>query len=196
MQFYQALFSRLPVIETERLRLRPLQMGDARDMFSYASDDAVSLHVLWDTHRTLADSRAFIRAARRQYRLGLPSTFGITLRDTGRLIGTIGVMWVNFEFKSAEVGYSLAKAQWNQGLMTEALSAVLDYAFSVLHLNRVEAQYETENPASGRVMEKCGMHLEGTLRSRVYNKGRYMDVNLCAILRKEHRADETITYLR
>ena len=70
--------------------------------------------------------------------------------------------------------------------MTEALSAVLDYTFRELGINRVEAQHETDNPASGAVMRKCGMKKEGTLRSRLYNKGKYVDVDLYASLRREY----------
>ena len=70
--------------------------------------------------------------------------------------------------------------------MTQALNAVLDYTFRELGFNRVEAQHETDNGASGAVMRKCGMTKEGTLRSRLYNKGRYVDVDLYSILRKEY----------
>ena len=69
--------------------------------------------------------------------------------------------------------------------MTEALQAVLCLSFDALRVHRVEAQHETTNPASGRVMVKCGMRHEGTLRGRIYNKGRFVDVELYAILRED-----------
>ena len=71
-------------------------------------------------------------------------------------------------------------------VMTEALSAVIAYTFNKLRVNRIEAQYELDNPASGAVMKKCGMTYEGTLRQRLYNKGRYVDVGLCSILKSEY----------
>ncbi len=178
-------FRRLPRIETARLTLRPIMRGDARDLFGYAADPEVARHVLWSPHRSLADSRLFISAARRQYRHGWPGSFAIVLRETGRMIGTIGFMWVNPEHRSAEVGYSLARAQWNKGLMTEALEAVVAFGFETLGLNRLEAQHELTNPASGRVMEKCGFSPEGVLRQRLYNKDHYADVRLYAILRED-----------
>ncbi len=70
--------------------------------------------------------------------------------------------------------------------MTEALQAVLDYTFRELGFNRVEAQHEIDNPASGAVMRHCGMQKEGTLRSRLYNKGKYVDVDLYSVLRREY----------
>ena len=123
----------------------------------------------------------------RQYRKGQPGSFAITLKDSGRMIGTIGFMWINLDYRSGEVGYSLSRAYWNQGIMTEALRAVLAFGFDTLQLNRIEAQHETDNPASGRVMLHAGMQYEGTLRQRLKNKGRYVDVALYAILRADPR---------
>ena len=187
MYFFQNIFSHLPVLETDRLILRPLQMRDAQDLFAYAQDPQVSRHVLWDAHTSLSESRQFLRGAIRQYRKGQPGSFAITLKDSGRMIGTIGFMWINLEYRSGEVGYSLSRAYWNQGIMTEALRAVLAFGFDTLRLNRIEAQHETDNPASGRVMVHAGMQYEGTLRQRIKNKGRYVDVALYAILKSDPR---------
>lgn len=181
------VFARLPVLETPRLLLRPLRMSDAQDVFAYSRDPEVARHVLWEAHRSVADSRAYLRYIQRQYRSGAPSSYGIVHKATGRVVGTIGFMWYSEENRSAEVGYSMARWLWNQGLMTEALRAVLDMGFHTLRLHRIEAQHETSNPASGRVMLKCGMRHEGTLRERVLNKGRFVDVELYAILHNEWR---------
>lgn len=187
MQFFQPVFSHLPVLETDRLLLRPMRMSDARDLFAYARDPEVSRHVLWEPHQSISDSRQMLRAVRWQYHRGLPSSFAIALRESGRMIGTIGFMWINTEYRSAEVGYSLARSYWNQGLMTEALKKVLSFGFDTLRLNRIEAQHETDNPASGRVMARCGMRYEGTMRQRIVNKGRYADVAVYAMLRSDPR---------
>ncbi|MBR0406497.1 MAG: GNAT family N-acetyltransferase [Clostridia bacterium] len=187
MQFFESLFSSLPTLETERLILRPLRMRDAEDLFAYAKDPEVSRHVLWDAHKTLSDSRQFLRAAIRQYRRGLPGSFAITIKPSGRMIGTIGFMWINPEYKSAEVGYSLSREYWNCGIMTEALREVVRFGFEDLALNRIEAQHEISNPASGKVMAHAGMQYEGTLRQRIKNKGCFVDVALYAILRSDPR---------
>ena len=192
MQFFQGIFSHLPVLETDRLILRSMRMSDARDLYAYASDPQVSQTVLWDAHQSIFQSRRFLRAAIWQYRRGLPASFAITLRDSGRMIGTIGFMWVNTDHKSAEVGYSLSRAYWNQGYMTEALRAVIDYSFQTLGIHRIGAQHETDNEASGAVMRKCGMQKEGTLRGRLYNKGKYVDVNVYAILREDYNRDRRL----
>ena len=182
---YGDYFARLPVLETPSLVLRPMLLSDAREIFAYASDPEVARYVLWDPHRSLAETRSYIRYIRSLYRSGLPSSWAVVFRQTNQVIGSIGFMWASEENRSAEVGYSFSRAFWNRGLATEALSAVLNSAFAALNLNRIEAQRDIRNPASGRVMEKCGMRQEGVLRGRLLNKGEFIDVALCAILRSD-----------
>ncbi|MBQ1257155.1 MAG: GNAT family N-acetyltransferase [Clostridia bacterium] len=178
-------FEKMPVLETERLVLRKVRMDDANDMYAYSCDPLVAKHVLWDAHRSVNDTKAYLRYMIRKYRMGDPSSWGIEEKATGKIIGTIGYMWYQADNNACEVGYSLARAKWNKGYMTEALKAVIDYTFNDLGFHRIEAQHETDNEPSGRVMEKCGMKKEGTLRGRLYNKGKYVDVNVYAILREE-----------
>lgn len=180
----QEFFSRLPVLETPRLILRRMTMRDAADMYEYARDPEVARHVLWDAHRSVSETRGYLRAVLYQYRNGYPSQWGIVERATGRLIGTIGYMSYQEDNALAEVGYSLARSHWNQGLMTEALNAVIRVSFETLKLHRIEAQHFTANPSSGRVMQKCGMTHEGRMHGRIYNKGKFRDVEMWAILRR------------
>lgn len=176
----------MPELRTPRLRLRKMTMRDAQDIYRYSRDPEVARHVLWDAHRSIGDARAYLRYMLRRYRSHEPSSWGIELAETGRIIGTIGFMWVQQDNNAAEVGYSLAREYWNRGIMTEALRAVIRYGFEDMGLNRIEAQHETTNPASGAVMRHCHMLKEGTLRSRLFNKGHYVDVDLYAILRKDY----------
>jgi len=162
-------------------------MRDAPDLYAYGRDAEVARHVLWDAYRSEAEARMFVRSLQRQYRHGQPGSWGIVYKPHGKVIGTIGFMWWNPDHNSAEVGYSLAHAYWNQGIMSEALREIIRFGFVSMGLHRIEAQHECDNPASGRVMEKAGMRHEGTLRGRLYNKGRYVDVELYAILRDHFR---------
>ena len=185
------MLSRMPIfpmeeIETERLLLRRMEMRDARDLFEYSRDEEVARYVLWEAQKNVSESRAYIKFMLRKYRAGDPASWCIVRKDESRVVGTIGYMWFQPENNAAEVGYSLARDCWNQGYMAEALRAVLRYSFEEMAINRIEAQHEVGNPASGAVMRKCGMCHEGTLRSRLYNKGRYVDVELFAILRQDY----------
>lgn len=184
--FEPSPFDVMPVLETERLVMRKMEMRDAPDMYEYSRDPLVAKHVLWDAHTSINDTKSYIRFMLRKYRSGEPSSWCIVEKESGKVVGTIGYMWYQRDNSAVEVGYSLARRCWNRGYMTEALRAVMDYTFRELGINRVEAQHELDNGASGAVMRKCGMLKEGTLRSRLYNKGRYVDVDLYAALRRDY----------
>jgi len=181
------LFDPMAVV-TPRLVLRPARMRDAQDMYEYSRDPEVALHVLWDAHKSIRETRCVLRRMIRDYRFAPPFTYVIELKDERRVIGTIGLMNFARANRSAEIGYSLNRAYWNRGLMTEALNGMLGYCFGELRLNRVEAQHEAGNPASGAVMRHAGMRYEGTLRKRIYNKGKFHDMELYAILKEEYHA--------
>lgn len=179
------LFRRLPVLETPRLILRPLRPEDAEAVFAYASDPEVSRYMTWDQHRSLAESHAFIRTAIDRYSGGRGGDWGIVVRDEGRLIGTAGFFDWDLRHARAEVGYVIARTHWNRGLTTEALKALLGFGFGPMALNRVQAMCVKENVASGRVMEKAGMHYEGTLRQYMSIKGAWVDMRVYSMLRGE-----------
>ena len=185
-----SVYGYMPTLETPRLRLRRLTMRDAMDIYSYGCDPQVAKYVLWDAYTSVSEARGYLRYMLRKYRLGEPASWGIEWKASGKIIGTIGFMWIQKENAAAEAGYSLSRAYWNQGIMTEALSALIDHGFRSMNLNRIEAQHETENPASGAVMRKCGMTHEGSLRQRMLNKGRFVDVELYAILRKDYMKEK------
>lgn len=181
----QDFFARLPVLETERLTLRKMRMSDGPDVYCYACDPEVARHVLWEAHRSLWETRSYIRYLLYQYRNGEPGSWAIVLKETGKVVGTIGYMGYSQDNSTVEVGYSLARAHWGKGLMTEALTAVIAETFRTLKLHRIEAMHFTDNPASGRVMAKCGMQHEGHMRQRICCKGIFRDVEMWAILRSD-----------
>lgn len=176
----------MPTLETKRLILRRITMRDAKDVFEYSKDAEVARHVLWSAQKDISEAKDYCRFMMKRYRCDQPSSWGIIEKATGRLVGTIGYMDHNEDNATVEVGYSLARWLWNGGYMTEALRRVIAYTFDAMDINRIEAQHELDNPSSGRVMEKCGMFKEGVMRQRLYNKGRYVDVALYAILREDY----------
>lgn len=176
----------MPRLETKRLILRRIAMRDAEDIFAYSRDEEVARYVLWSAQKEVGEAKDYCRFMMKRYRCDQPSSWGIIEKATGRLVGTIGYMDYNEDNATVEVGYSLARWLWNGGYMTEALSRVIGYTFENMDINRIEAQHELANPSSGRVMEKCGMKKEGVLRQRLYNKGRYVDVALYAVIREDY----------
>lgn len=183
MDFYDAV-ENLPPLETNRLILRRVLPTDAEAIFSYASRPAVTAHLPWRTHRSLEDTYLFIQGLQYGYAEGSAADWGMVFKEDGHFIGTIGMAHISRLHHYGEVGYVLHPDYWGRGIVTEALRAVIDFAFT--HgLNRVEAVHAVENPASGRVMEKAGMAYEGLLRKRYSIQGRYRDMKMYSILREE-----------
>ncbi len=154
--------SKTPVIETERLVLRPARMEDAAAVFeSYARDAEVTRYLSFTPNQTLEQTEEFMRARLRKVEEGAALTWAITRRGEDRLVGMIELRPQGFK---ADVGYVIARPCWGQGLMTEALRAVVDFAFSLPGMWRVWGVCDVENVGSARVMEKAGLGFEGILR--------------------------------
>lgn len=181
----KSAFYSLPTLETARLLLRPLASEDCRDVYAYASDPAVARYVTWDAHRSLADAEAFVETVIKDYQQGEAAPWGLVCKADGRLVGTGGVMDWQPQYGRIELAYALARPYWGQGLMTEAVRAILEFGFKVLGVNRIQAYCMVENEGSARVMEKCGMIREGYLRQYTRIKGIYRDLFLYAILRAD-----------
>lgn len=185
MMEIEQIYGNLPVLETERLRLRRVSMQDANEMYAYASDDEVTKHVTWETHRSVNDSKRFIQFILAQYAKHDIAPWGIELKESGRMVGTVDFVWWKPGHQSAEIGYVLARECWGQGLMTEAASALLKLGFAQMELVRIQARCIVENIGSQRVMEKIGMSYEGTLRKGIKLKGQHWDLKLYSILKED-----------
>jgi ribosomal-protein-alanine N-acetyltransferase len=172
-----------PTLETERLTLRTLRESDAADVFAYASHPEVSRYVTWESHQTIEDSRAFISWVSDRVAEDASGDWGVELKETGRIVGSIGFVHVDELNLCGDVGYALALEYRGRGLMAEALRRIIAFAFTEMKLNRLEAVHFIENEASGRVMQKAGMLYEGLLRQRMLVKGVYRDVKQYAIVR-------------
>ncbi|MDD4029161.1 MAG: GNAT family N-acetyltransferase [Caldisericia bacterium] len=173
-------------MNSPRLVFRKLTMKDADAIFHYASDPEVTRYVLFPTHKSMDDTFAFIQINLDKYKDEETACWGVTLKDTGELIGTADFVWWNVYHKKAEVGYCFAKEYWNQGFATEALMSLLHFGFFYLNLHRIEARCFEENIASMRVIEKAGMMKEGVLKEALWSKGKYRNVRQYALLQKEY----------
>jgi ribosomal-protein-alanine N-acetyltransferase len=184
----EKFFVDLPEIQTERLLLRKVTPGDAEDMLAYISDPEVARHTTWEPYDSIEQVRDHLRSVISNYERGEPANWGVTLRESGRLIGMCGFMAGSWEpeYARASLGYAIAREYWDRGLTTEAVRAAIAFGFNHLSLNRIEARCIAENTASERVMQKAGLSYEGTLRDYVFRKGAYRDYKVYSILRREH----------
>ncbi len=175
----------LPTLETDRLILRKMALNDAEAVFAYASDPEVTRYMIWDTHRTVEDSKAFLELAVSKYENGAEPDWGIVYKGDRRFVGTCGFASWTAEHARAEMGFVISRDYWGRGLVPEAVRAMITFGFDGMSLNRIEARCIAENAASARVMEKAGMTYEGALRQREFIKGAYRDMKIYSILRSE-----------
>lgn len=186
------------VIATSRLVLRPFRPGDAPAVARLAGDRDVASTTASIPHPYPASLAAeWIASHPARLSAGTEVIFAITLKkiriarkaDTaldGRLIGAIGLI-IDRSGRKAEMGYWIGKPHWGKGYATEAARAAIAFGFETLSLNRIYAHHMTRNPASGRVLEKSGMTLEGELRQHVLKWDRFEDVRIYGILRTDQR---------
>lgn len=179
------------VLTTERLRLRPLQVEDAPHIVELAGNVEVAKMTLNIPHPYPAESAMdFIKATGKNRDAGTGYTFAIARKADDTYMGTIGIH-PTIKHLRAEVGYWMGVPYWGQGYMTEALKRIIQFGFDDLKLNRVQASYRVDNPASGRVMEKAGMKLEGTFYKYYIRDHVPMDLHFRAILREEYDAQNS-----
>ncbi|HOC06204.1 MAG: GNAT family N-acetyltransferase [Bacillota bacterium] len=181
----EAIFRQMPTLETRRLLLRPLCLEDAKDMYDYACDPLVSRYVPWETHRSIEDSYAYLNSAVEDQQAGKPCSWAVVSKAENRMVGTAGYVWWQPEHSKAEIGYVLARRLWGQGLTSEAVKTIIDFGFTRMELNRIEARCIEENIASAKVMEKCGMTREGRMRDYLKIKGTFCTYLFYSILRRE-----------
>lgn len=174
-----------PHLTTERLVLRPFTPEDVAGVFAILSDPVVLQY--WDspprTERIHAER--FVERARTDAAAGAGVRVAIDRRDDGTFIGWCALPRVRPHFRSADFGYTFLEAAWGQGFATEAGHAFLEWAFEALDLNRVQAEVDTRNGASARVLEKLGFTCEGTLRQDCIVDGVVSDTWIYGLLRDD-----------
>jgi len=175
-------------IETARLILRQARREDAEPMFrNWASDSEVTKFLTWPVHSNIAVTETVIASWVLEYEKENYYQWMIELKEIGQPIGTISVVRQNHRVEEAEIGYCIGSRWWHQGIMSEALSAVIEYLFTEVGMNRISARHDPNNPHSGGVMRKCGMKYEGTNRACDRNNQGICDAAQYAILRSERK---------
>jgi len=179
-------FSEFPHLETERLMLRRMTMDDAEFYLRHMSEPSI---VSMETFEAPENMNAAIEALR-EYCVDIFTKdqgirWGIELKGTPELIGTCGFYkWVKHAHH-AEIGYDLDPEHRRKGIMTEALTAMLEYMFTSVELNRVQALVDPGNQPSIKLITKLGFSKEGVLRSYSYFRGKYLDDVVFSLLRRE-----------
>jgi RimJ/RimL family protein N-acetyltransferase len=174
-----------PTLQTPRLRLRPFAEADTDAIFALHGNRRVLRY--WDAPpwSERAQAERFIAACRQMAQEGSGARLVIERAADGVFIGWCCLVKWNPAYRSATMGFCLDDAAWGQGFATEAASALLQWAFDTLDLNRVQAETDTRNAASARVLEKLGFVREGTLRQDCIVDGEVSDSWVYGLLRRD-----------
>lgn len=174
-------------LETDRLVLRRYIPEDAAAMYqNWASDQEVTKFLTWPAHSSQDVSRAVTEDWVTQYSNENYYHWAIVLKDNGdEPIGDIAVVNMKENISMMHIGYCIGRPWWHKGITSEALKAVMDFLFDVVEVNRIEARHDPRNSNSGKVMKKCGMKYEGTLRSSDWNNQGVCDACCYALLKSE-----------
>ena len=174
-----------PTLHTARLRLRPFTDSDANVLFAMHSNAYVLRY--WDASPWSEPARAarFIAACRQMAEDGTGTRLAVDRASDGAFLGWCSLTRWNPDYRSAATGYCFHDAAWGQGYATETARALLQWAFDTLDLNRVQAETDTRNVASARVLEKLGFTREGTLREDCVVSGEVSDSWVYGLLRRE-----------
>lgn len=178
----------LAVCETERLLLRKLTLDDVEDMFEYSCQSNVVQYLTWESHTSREVTRRHLESVFEAYGRGDSFDWAIEHKSDKKMIGTCGLVEYYPEYKRATLGYALHPLYWGQGLMVEAIMAVLPMIFQSLALIRLQAYVYVGNDRSARVLEKVGFTYEGTLRKYVIIKGDCKDVKIYSMTATEYLA--------
>lgn len=174
------------VLETARLLLRPFRAEDAEAMFrNWASDGEVSRYLTWPPHASPELTRSLTARWEEESRDPAVYQWAVVSKALGEPIGSLSVVHTDPATESMELGYCIGRAWWGQGLMTEAVRAVVAFLFTEVGARRVCARHDVENPASGAVMRRVGMTKEGVLRQSGRNNRGVVDMAVYSILRDE-----------
>jgi Acetyltransferases, including N-acetylases of ribosomal proteins len=179
------IFSVFPEINTERLNLIEIKQESSESIYKILSNLEV---IKYDTWKQLTDTKQAedkVKWFNEKFKQKQAIFWGISLKNSPEIIGFCKCE-IEVPNVRADFGYDLSPEYWNKGIMTEALSAIIKFAFNTLDVNRIEATVSTENKASIRVLEKLGFVKEGILRERGYWRCSCHDMIMLSILKKEY----------
>lgn len=145
-------------LQTERLTLRPWKENDAEALYRYACNPNIGPITGWPPHTSVENSREIIKTV-----LSAPENYAVVLKATGEVVGSVGIMTARSEIHSAkmtdgecEIGYWIGEPYWGRGLIPEAVSELIRYAFEDLQMTTIWCGYYDGNEKSKRAQEKCG----------------------------------------
>jgi len=177
-------------IETKRLLLRQFTESDASAAFNnWTSDEKVTEFLRWPTHKSIEITESILKEWINFYKNKDFYQWAIVFKEYGdEPIGTISVVDKNERLNIVHIGYCIGSKWWNQDITSEAFSGIIPFLFDEVRVNRIESQHDPNNPNSGKVMIKCGLKYEGTLRQADFSNKGIVDASMYSLLASEYYA--------
>ena len=176
-----------PTLETERLILNRPTENDLGDLILHLNSDNVfsenTLNIPFPYQNENAEFWIH-ELVNKGFEEKKNFTFAIREKENPKLIGAIGIHLDKLHLK-AEIGYWIGKEFWNKGFVTEAVREIIRFGFQDLGLNKIYATHFPHNPASGKIMQNCGMKLEATLKQEYFKNGKPLDVLKYSVLKQD-----------
>lgn len=177
-------------LETDRLIIRKFKLSDGIYMYNnWASDENVTKYLSWPIHKAKSMSISYVKWIIKNYEKDDENTvydWAIELKEIGEPIGSIGVVNINKDVESVQIGYCIGYKWWHKGIVSEALKEVIRFFMDEVGVNRIEARCDSRNINSSKVMEKCGMKYEGLMRSSDKNNSGLCDIMWYGILKSDN----------
>lgn len=175
------------VIETERLLLRPFEIGDVEfDFNNWTNDDKVTEFLRWPTHKDKKVTKTVIEDWICGYKNKNYYHWAIELKEISEPIGTISVVDMADKTDKVHIGYAIGSKWWNQGITSEAFKGIIPFLFEKVKVKRIESQHDPNNPNSGKVMLKNGLTFEGNLRKADWSNKGIVDASMYSLLAEEY----------
>jgi ribosomal-protein-alanine N-acetyltransferase len=178
-------FSPFPNLETERLLLRRVNQQDAKEIFSLRSDAETMKYVPRPLAKTTEEALEHIALIDSKIETNEGINWAITLKGSPKLIGIIGHYRIKPEHFRAEIGYMLLPEFQGKGIVTEAITKVVEYGFNEMKLHSIEAIIDPDNTASAKVLEKNNFVKEAHLKENEFYDGKFLDTVIYSLLNKK-----------
>lgn len=176
-------FRDFPVLESERLLLRKLNMTDSQEVQSIRSDERVMRYMDSERHQTLQFSENFISENLKIYDQHNGMFWALVEKSSGKFIGDFAFWKIDKKNSRAEIGYTLKPEFWGQAYMKEAMIRILHFGFNELNLHSFEANINPENENSRRLLKKLGFKKEAYFRENYYFNGKFLDSEIYCLLK-------------
>lgn len=173
--------SNMPVLETQRLYLKKIDLEHAQDMYEYSKDPEVTKYLTWSVHASVFQTTNYIKTLENQYKAGTFFDWGLIEKQSGKFIGTCGFTSIDTANAKAEIGYVLSRDYWGRGLAAEAAKCVIDFGINNLGIKKYEARFIDGNVKSAAVMKKCGMKFDSIHYNSMYIKGEYKTIQVYSV---------------